>query len=1769
MDTRLSDVVVIGPNHAYTDRVLEELNRSGLQTRHILPAHLPTLAVLEPAETIVFVQTEAQTDWQGFRPYLPERRWIAVVSGYAAGLAALEAGAQLYLLRRDSKSIAGLVRKLDTPQSSPSSLTLAQLEPADKQVQGDSFKALYELTMTINAVSNDYEKTLETICHAAIDLFHIDHTGLVIFNEEQDRGYVVAEYPPSGTLHQDIPLADIPLEKLLIQEKIPIPIMDTSQADEVQLGILKQILQGYNIQSILLVPIIVLGKVIGSFSLDWIGRTYHFGQELIHLSMIFSSHIALALNRAQLAEQTRAYIKLLEYVQTSSLRIMTKDKREEVIQTFLDEMKELLQAQNVSFYHFDAEEQHFVLQARSGPAQLHQAPVISLAQQPSKLESAQQANLIEEYHQSAEQILIYDPDHPFPKLIEAPLRDQERLLGVVQISGNRPFLQEQRQMVSFLCEQVAILWQKLEQLEAHQQDKQALSHMVTMNQTLRQISEKIQSAPAIETMEEMLLKTVTATYGFGFKRAAFLRYNRFSRMLQVDMAIGASQPQALVYQSMPQEMLAGGHESRPENIHSNVHDFHQRVNKFSIVLEEAELFADILESGQIRQLERDQFKELPTRFRDSFQPQGPLVIAPLIARKWVIGLLIGDGAELPLDQAEQNALVSLCHTTALAIDNAQLLKRSDRAHEQLRNLFEASNTLLSSNNPRQVLKAIVHRVQEFMDALWVSMLQIQTIHDEPLVEVLETTRVVPAPHQGQRVRPNGYSVQAMRENRILSFENTALYQDSLQPDMFLEGVKSAFCVPLQLNGENIGVMWIHCRQERRLSSSEKTALQLYVNQAMAAYSKTLQMEHLQLMRDANEQITRATSWGQITKTICQQARMVLQAPLAMLWPYDSSNEQFLPLRGAADGLNSQTWKTLQGDPARVQHAFQLAFVQGGQACDDLQEIDELLDPAFREFVELTGAHSFLSVPLQRGNERLAVLWVGYHESRCLHTGLLERAKDFAASAAQELQKIDLIEQLGNANRTTNLIAQVRLIDNLDQTLRTAGERIMQHFKADVVSIHCYDPHQARFSFAPIYIGNKIERPRVWSHSMQPQPILRYAFQLDQALFIADTHNDPDFRNSRFVQEEGIRSCLVLPLREGKQTIGALFVNYRQPTRLRQNERQALEQLAKQLAVAVHNEQLKQASNRRIRMLEAIHETVQALRFSVHSYSEILQVIVEQSFKLFDNNDDEDKYSLLMLYNAPEKLSFQAVYPTEISQRLAQLVGEIDLQHNLHGIVGRAFKTRQTQHITNVNKDPDYIRILDSIRSQLAVPIEIDNQVIGVLSLEHARVNAFSQEDVNALETFAQFAAIAISSWQRRNEQAGHFPDYSDRERERSSLRSISHLEQGRSPEEVLCNISARIESQMKDVIASIRLYDEQRGCLSFSPSWSPRFQELSGESDRPDKVEQPLGAGICGWVAQHKRYLLMDDVEQQSAEGPHYIELYSKPFKTQSELALPIMYGSEGKLIGVLDLQSSEKQRFTIHDLRFLEAVADQVAITLQMAKQYTNLSNSMRSIFTWKQDLTRSSAWWHKVNAFAGRIRKEIQFFHMQAPSLRTKKGQEQLAHMLDTIEQFAEHITQQRIPASLGSAEDLELVDIAQFISERIETIKQYNQYDNVELSASPSVESSLYTVRISREWLQHALDLLISNAVKASEGRPDRRVWVSSEYENNRIRILVHDNGCGIPAELRPRLFNEMIDGNGQGLGLVIVGVIARTYEGEASIHQTGSDGTTMQLCFPARS
>ena len=78
-----------------------------------------------------------------------------------------------------------------------------------------------------------------------------------------------------------------------------------------------------------------------------------------------------------------------------------------------------------------------------------------------------------------------------------------------------------------------------------------------------------------------------------------------------------------------------------------------------------------------------------------------------------------------------------------------------------------------------------------------------------------------------------------------------------------------------------------------------------------------------------------------------------------------------------------------------------------------------------------------------------------------------------------------------------------------------------------------------------------------------------------------------------------------------------------------------------------------------------------------------------------------------------------------------------------GIVGHVIRTGQAVCAPDVRLDAEYIQARASTRSEVAVPIQLDQRTIGALNLESDRLSAFHAQDVDVLRFFAEAAAIAV------------------------------------------------------------------------------------------------------------------------------------------------------------------------------------------------------------------------------------------------------------------------------------------------------------------------------------------------------------------------------------------------------------------------------------------
>ena len=119
---------------------------------------------------------------------------------------------------------------------------------------------------------------------------------------------------------------------------------------------------------------------------------------------------------------------------------------------------------------------------------------------------------------------------------------------------------------------------------------------------------------------------------------------------------------------------------------------------------------------------------------------------------------------------------------------------------------------------------------------------------------------------------------------------------------------------------------------------------------------------------------------------------------------------------------------------------------------------------------------------------------------------------------------------------------------------------------------------------------------------------------------------------------------------------------------------------------------------------------------------------------------------------------------------------------------------------------------------------------------------------------------------------------------------------------------------------------------------------------------------------------------------------------------------------------------------------------------------------------------------------------------------------------------------------------------------------------------------TVQADRERLSLAVDALLENAVRHTADDDIIKLSVvapgSAGSAGSRVRMIVADEGRGIPPELLRHIFDRFRSGDGghprgTGLGLALVRAVARAHGGEVEVHSAPGHGSEFELLLPGPS
>jgi len=244
-----------------------------------------------------------------------------------------------------------------------------------------------------------------------------------------------------------------------------------------------------------------------------------------------------------------------------------------------------------------------------------------------------------------------------------------------------------------------------------------------------------------------------------------------------------------------------------------------------------------------------------------------------------------------------------------------------------------------------------------------------------------------------------------------------------------------------------------------------------------------------------------------------------------------------------------------------------------------------------------------------------------------------------------------------------------------------------------------------------------------------------------------------------------------------------------------------------------------------------------------------------------------------------------------------------------GLTGAAVLKKEAVYAPDTSKDSRYICAAESTRSELAIPLMVRGEVVGVLDCQSDEVDHFDKETIHLLTLFSMQASIALQNARL----------YSlERERARQ-LEAINTIAQQSTAvmdlEDLLERVCSVIQHAFKVPHVSLCLREESELVLrAHQGTLTPCIPPSGRIPVRTEPWSHILASGSTV-------------VENDISSAPQLFKLF---IESAARMSIPLI--SFGQTLGVLTLHSDKPNAFRVHEFKSLESVADICASSIQNA---------------------------------------------------------------------------------------------------------------------------------------------------------------------------------------------------------------------------------------------
>jgi PAS domain S-box-containing protein len=343
---------------------------------------------------------------------------------------------------------------------------------------------------------------------------------------------------------------------------------------------------------------------------------------------------------------------------------------------------------------------------------------------------------------------------------------------------------------------------------------------------------------------------------------------------------------------------------------------------------------------------------------------------------------------------------------------------------------------------------------------------------------------------------------------------------------------------------------------------------------------------------------------------------------------------------------------------------------------------------------------------------------------------------YAVQVQNHVKRLSMLNKIGYA---------VSTLQDLSGVLELTLEQVQRNIPLDIFYVCLYDDETEDVAF-PLYFENG-------QHWQEPSIKLTVGHRIEKTLregqIIRVNRTREEVERARQTEyhlgdQTRIAACaLFVPMRIGKRIIGAISVQSYAADAFGEEHLSLLEGIAPQVSIAIENARLFQETRQRAQRLSTLHEIGQAIS-TLRDLPNLYETVYQQAKKSLPM----DLFFIGLYDRLKNEISFPIMYNEE--HRWEQSPSPVN-DNTFSGKTILSGKPIMVNHWAEtidadgpkpISFDGDATKITDTL---MFAPLISGEDVIGIISVQSHKSNAYSEDDLALLTGIANQVAIAIEN----------------------------------------------------------------------------------------------------------------------------------------------------------------------------------------------------------------------------------------------------------------------------------------------------------------------------------------------------------------------------------------------------------------------------------------